>query len=83
MELAIGDITFSLRLNGVGVILGGILVTVDVAVSTGSNDTPVFNGGWIEGKREVLLLCGGNGNRGDLDDAECGHDEIGGKSKDD
>lgn len=83
MELAIGDITFSLSLDGVEAVLRGVLVTVDLAVSTGSNDTPIVDGGWIEGEREVQLLCGGNGLGGDLDDPECSHDEIGGKSRGD
>ena len=37
--------------------------------------------GWIEGKREDLLLGGGNGVRGNFDDLERGHGKTGGGRK--
>ena len=79
MELAILDVPFSLCLNGIEVVLRGVVVTVNLTVSTTSDGTPDVDGGWIKGEGEVLLLCGGNDLGGDFDDLECCHVRLGGQ----
>lgn len=78
MKLAIPYIPLSLFLDGVEAVSIGVVVIVDRAVSTSGNGTRDVDGRWIEGEREVLLLCGGDSLRGDFDNLECGHGEIGG-----
>lgn len=81
MELAIVDDPFGLCLDGVEAVLRGVVVTVDLAVSTPTDGPHDLDGGWIKGEGEVQLLCGGNGLGRDFDDLEGSHEEIGGKSR--
>ena len=78
VELAVPGGASFLLLYGVEAVLIGITVTVDRAASAGSDGSHDVDVRWIEGKREVLLLCGGNSLGGNFDDLESGHVEAGG-----